>query len=101
MKPLTLRQTLAWSVILAIAWVVIQILTSDERDPITLASTGGFFFVVAFFSMRLSAQVSAWGQRRFAKPLPPPPEPVAATTDRPDHVQRRRQKRRRRTERRQ
>ena len=96
---MTTSQTFLWSVILAGAWVGLQAWTSDERDLLALASTGAFFFVVAFLSMRVSSRVTSWAQGRFAKP-PPPPEPAAPTTERPEHAQRRRQKRRKRAYRR-
>ncbi len=97
---MTTSQTFLWSVILAGAWVGLQAWTSDERDLLALASTGAFFFVVAFLSMRVSSRVTSWAQGRFAKPPPPPPEPAAPTTERPEHAQRRRQKRRKRAYRR-
>ena len=100
MRPMTTPQTLAWSLILALGWVGVEAWTTDDRSAVELASTGVFFFVVAFLSMRLSSRVTAWAQSRFAKPEAPPPEPIASSTDRPEHAQRRRDKRRKRTYRR-
>lgn len=100
MKPMTTMQTLVWSIVLAVGWAVLQAVTTGQRDILPLLFTGGFFFVIAFSSMRLSSRVTSWAQRRYAKAAPPPPEPIAATTERPEHVQRRREKRRKRSYRR-
>ncbi len=100
MRPMSVAQTFSWSIVLALAWVGLQAWQSDERDPVTLASTGVFFFAVAFFSMRVSSRLTSWTQARFAKPEPPPPPPIESTTSRPEHVQRRREKRRKRSYRR-
>lgn len=100
MRPMTMAQTFSWAIVLSLAWVGLQAWQNDQRDPVTLASTGAFFFVIAFFSMRVSSRLTSWTQSRFGKPEPPPPEPIAPTTDRPEHVQRRREKRRKRSYRR-
>jgi hypothetical protein len=98
MRALTLWQTFVWAIVLSAAWVGLQAWTSDERDVVTLASSAAFFFVIVFFSMRLSARVTTWTQSRFgsrskAEPPAPPPE---STTERPEHAQRRRERARRR-----
>jgi len=100
MRPLTIPQTIAWATLLAFVWIGFQAWQNDERDLVTLASAGVFFFVISFFSMRVSSRLTSWSQKRFAPPEAPPPEPIAATTDRPEHVQRRREKQRRRPSRR-
>lgn len=100
MRPMSTAQTFSWAIVLAIAWVGLQAWGNDQRDPVTLASTGVFFFVVAFFSMRVSSRLTSWTQKRVAKPEPPPPAPLASTTERPEHAQRRREKQRKRTYRR-
>jgi hypothetical protein len=97
---MTTAQTFSWAIVLAIAWVGLQAWQNDERDLVKLASSGVFFFVVAFFSMRVSSRLTSWTQARFAKPPPPPAAPIAATSDRPEHAQRRREKRRKRSYRR-
>jgi len=100
MRPLTIPQTIAWSIVLGAVWIGFQAWQYDERDPVTLASAGVFFFAVSFFSMRVSSRLTSWSQKRFAPPEAPPAEPIAATTDRPEHVQRRREKQRRKPSRR-
>ena len=99
MRPMSMGQTISWAIVLALAWVGFQAWQNEERDLVKLASAGAFFFVVAFFSMRVSSRLTSWTQDRFAKPEPPPP-PIAATTARPEHAQRRREKRRKRSYRR-
>jgi len=100
MRPMSMGQTISWAIVLALAWVGFQAWQNEERDLVKLASAGAFFFVVAFFSMRVSSRLTSWTQDRFAKPEPPPPPPIAATTARPEHAQRRREKRRKRSYRR-
>ena len=100
MRPMSMAQTFSWAIVLSIAWVGFQIWQTDERDVVSLASAGVFFFVIAFFSMRVSSRLTSWTQARFAKPPPPPPEPIEATTTRPEHAQKRRAKRRKRSYRR-
>ena len=100
MRPMTVPQTFAWAVVLALAWIGFQAWQNDQRDLVTLASSGAFFFVISFFSMRVSSRLTSWTQAKTAKPEPPPPAPIAPTTDRPEHVQRRRQKQRKRAYRR-
>lgn len=101
MKPMTTKQTIVWSVILAAVWMGLEAWRTDNLILKDVALTGLFFFLVAFLSMRMSSRVTQWAQTRFGKPPVAPPEPMTATTQRPDHVQKRRTKRRKRSYRRQ
>jgi hypothetical protein len=94
MNDLTWRGTLVWAVALAVLWLGVEYKMNDVRNPVELASAGGFFFVVVFFSMTASTRLMHFLAKRIAKPLPPPPEPLEATTERPEHAEKRRTRRR-------
>jgi hypothetical protein len=95
MKPLTVRQTILWASVLAVVFVGFQAWRGAIEGAPALAFSGMLFFLISYFSMRLSARVSTWAAEKTAPPEPEPPEPIEATTDRPEHVARRRQQRRR------
>jgi hypothetical protein len=94
MNDMTWRGTLVWAALLAALWLGVEYKMNDVRNPVELASAGGFFFVVVFFSMTASTRLMQFLTSRIAKPLPPPPEPIEVTTARPEHVGKRRTRRR-------
>ena len=43
MNDLTWRGTLVWAVALAVLWLGVEYKMNDVRNPVELASAGGFF----------------------------------------------------------